>query len=194
MKALLWLLALCGSAAAQVCPTTHKYQLADVSVNPPAVIEQYDRCEGVVQGVLSGIGFVWFVQPDVPATTAVTFETPNACPKLSGIYAGIDWGVGQWSCFTFAWFGLAPNNVSFSQSVASRQFTFVDPHILLSLNVSSAAAGHLKLSSDAGEVLEMDVPKGGPLKITTGWSKPAKVITVDFTQKWLLSIGNLVFQ
>ncbi len=175
----------------QTTPPLRHYQLTDITDQPPKVLDDYQSAECLVSDAWRE--FIFCQPPNVPAVTAITFEAGSPCPKLTGIYAGIDWGVGQWSCYTFSWFGLKPNNVSFSASVPSRTFAFVDPHILVSVDVGSAASGHLKLSSDAGEALEMDLPKG-TLKISTGWVKPAKVITISFSQTWLLSLGNLIYQ
>lgn len=195
----LFILLLACSAYAQICPATHTYQLSDVSTKPPTVIEQYDRCDGVVEGVLPGFGFIWFVQPIPtptpipPVTTTINFDSPKPCPKLSGIYGGVDWGSAQWTC-TGPWLALKENNAYFAGSVPSRQFTFVNPQILVSMDVTTSVKGTLTLTSDAGENFIVDISSGSVTTINTGWAKPAKVITVEFTQKWLLSVAHLVYR
>lgn len=175
----------------QTTPPLEHYQLVNVTRQPAVVVDDYQSASCLVSDVWPG-SFIFCQPPDgPPPTTVVTFETPNKCPLLSGIYAGIDWGTSQWACQNFNWFGLPANNVSFSAFVQQRSFTMAIPGVLLALDASAGVAGHLTLTSDAGERLEADLPKGGPIRITTNWRQPARVITVDFTGKWLLAIGNI---
>lgn len=179
----------------QTTPPLRHYQLADVTAQPPVIVDDYQSAECLVSDVWTALGIVFCQPPNAPPPSSfIAFETPRACPLLSGVYAGIDWGANQWACQNFRWFGLPANNIAFSSYVQQRSFAFVDPHVLLSVAVSSGIAGHLTLSSDAGERLEIDLPKGGPITLHTGWQKPAKTITVDFTGRWLLGIGILEYR
>lgn len=173
-------------------PPVHTYAVYDVTEQPaPAVkVDEYQAVACVVSDVWTG-SFI-FCQPP-PSETTVTFGQPGSCPALTQ-YAGIDWGQAQWSCLTFAWFGLPANNISFSQAVDSRSFSFQVPHILVGMTVSTAQTGTLTLASDTGEMFATQVLKGQPLTVKTGWLKPAKTITVTFSGKWLLSLGSIVYQ
>lgn len=174
----------------QTTPPLRHYQLVEITNQPAVVLDDYQSADCLVSDAWREFIFCQGTAPP-PPTTLIAFETPRACPLLSGIYAGIDWGIGQWACQSFSWFGLPANNIAFSAFVQQRGFTFVVPSVLAALDVSAGVAGHLTLQSDSGERMEIDLPKGGPITLHTGWQKPAGKITVDFTGRWLLAIGKL---
>src|SRR5207302_325541 len=89
------------------------------------------------------------------SATTVNFDSP-APPTppgpLGGVFAGIDFGTGQWALE--GPFDVDPtNNIYFSDSTGtSRTFAFSPgPQILGSLRVFTVTPGTLTLSDDAGQ-------------------------------------------
>ena len=128
-------------------------------------------------------------------TTTVSFDSPappGGPGPLNAVFAGIDFGIGQW-----AWSGpydVDPtNNVYFANSTGtSRTFAFSQaPRVLQTLRVYGTSAGTMTLADDAGQTLSQDVVTGLMQLVTTGWTRPSTTVTVSFTMGWSLGVDDL---
>jgi len=130
-------------------------------------------------------------------TTTVSFDSPappGGPGPLNGVFAGINFGTGQW-----AWSGPynvdSTNNVYFADSTGtSRTFAFSPaPRVLQSLRVYATSAGTLTLSDDAGQTLSRNVTTGSMQQVTTGWTRPSTTVTVSFTMGWSLGVDDIAY-
>lgn len=131
----------------------------------------------------------------------VNFDSP-ACPNgygggggapLTGTYQGINWGSSPWDCEKAAI--DTTYSASWMQPVTKATFSFVAPSILTQLQAgSSSGNGTLTVSTDAGETMSWAVTGGVAIAVrTTGFVKPATVITVAFTGGWTLELDNITY-
>src|SRR5207302_8744337 len=129
--------------------------------------------------------------------TTVTFDSPAPPPPpgpLGGVFAGIDFGTGQWALE--GPFDVDPtNNIYFSDSTGtSRTFAFSPgPQILGSLRVFTVTPGTLTLSDDAGQTWTQEVTTGSMQLVTTGWTRPSTTVTVSFTGGWALGVDDISY-
>lgn len=146
----------------------------------------------------------------VPAPTPTPTPTPtpvtltfDPCPAASlTTYQGVDFGRSQWSC-EGAWSKFTTSNIYFSNNTVNdstcptcvkRTLAFVSQQVLVSIQAVTDLAGTLTLTSDAGETVSAAVSTSGITTVTTGWAKPAKTITVQFSQGWHVALDNLVYR
>src|SRR5947207_2433895 len=141
--------------------------------------------------------FVHDRRAPAPTTTTVSFDSPappGGPGPLNGVFAGINFGTGQW-----AWSGPynvdSTNNVYFANSTGtSRTFAFSPaPRVLQSLRVYATSAGTMTLADDAGQTLSRDVTTGSMQQVTTGWTRPSTTVTVSFTTGWSLGIDDITY-
>jgi len=141
--------------------------------------------------------FVHDRRAPAPTTTTVSFDSPappGGPGPLNGVFAGINFGTGQW-----AWSGPynvdSTNNVYFANSTGtSRTFAFSPaPRVLQSLRVYATSAGTMTLADDAGQTLSRSVTTGSMQLVTTGWTRPSTTVTVSFTMGWSLGIDDITY-
>lgn len=133
----------------------------------------------------------------VPFATTLNFDnpTPPGDPgsPLVGLYKDVDWGSENW-----VWDSSGLNsssNIYFQSGLAtSGSFSFTQPRILLSIRLFSLSDGTLTLSSDRGETKTLDISAGQTVTVSTGWTNPARQVTVTFTSAGDLGIEQIVYQ
>jgi hypothetical protein len=135
--------------------------------------------------------------------TVVTFDAPAPpglpTDLLSGVFGGIDFGLGQWR-----WEGPTgpspSNHVYFdSASGTARTFRFSSaPRVLTRLQVftsgAGGASGTLTLSDDVGQRATAVVVVGALQLVATNWSLPSTVVTVTFSLGWNLGVDDIAYQ
>ena len=78
---------------------------------------------------------------------------------------------------------------------SSRTFRFPPaPRVLDSIRVYSTTPGTLTLSDDAGQTLTQEVSTGSLQLVTTGWIRPATMVTVSFTNGWDLGVDDITYR
>lgn len=130
--------------------------------------------------------------------TTVDFDNPTPAGAsgslLSGVFAGIDFGNGQWRWE--AAFGPAPNNhIYFSSGTGtSRTFSFSPlPRVLNSLRVFAVNTGTLTLTDDLGQTTTQSLATGAMTLVTTGWTRESTTVTVSFTAGWDLGVDDITY-
>ncbi len=157
----------------------------------------YVRCQDALGNVNADDFTIAFSVASSVTTTTVGFDTPappGGPAPLNGVFAGINFGTGQW-----AWSGPynvdSTNNVYFANSIGtSRTFAFSPaPRVLQSLRVYATSAGTMTLADDAGQTLSRSVTTGSMQLVTTGWTRPSTTVTVSFTMGWSLGIDDITY-
>jgi WD40 repeat protein len=155
------------------------------------------RCQDALGNANADDFIIDFSVATSVTTTTVNFDSPappGGPGSLDGVFAGIDFGIGQW-----AWSGpynVDPtNNVYFANSTGtSRTFAFSPaPRVLQSLRVYGTRAGTMTLSDDAGQTLSQDVATGSMQLVSTGWTRPSTTVTVSFTMGWSLGVDDITY-
>ena len=130
---------------------------------------------------------------------SVTVDFDNPSPPggqgsfVQGEFGGINWGSNQWR-----WGGpYGPNrtnNVYFgSGSGSSRDISFpTDPRLFVSIEVYALTAGTLTITDDQGQFFEQIIVTGSLQSVTTGWTMPSTVVTINFASGWDLGVDNFV--
>jgi len=143
------------------------------------------------------VTFIPFPPPPPPSptgpTTLVFSNPPPSTNPIKGIYKFLDWGVDQWALDT-PWGGCPDDNIYFSSTGTSRNFSFTSPRVLTGAQVCTPTPGTLTLTSDAGETFSQAIISWTYTNLKTGWTKPATQITVSFTGGWNLGVDTISYQ
>lgn len=175
--------------------TPHTYVVTDTTAVPPKQVDSYLARECLSAGVFDGKIYCMPEATPPPGLVTVSFDpAPGPCCALNGVYQGIDFGQGQWN-WEGPFLGMKSNNIYVSTPSNSRQFTFANPQVLVSMDVATYAAGSVTITSDAGETVTEDIPLNQVVTVKTGFTLPAKVITLTYSQgMFKASFDNIVKQ
>lgn len=126
-------------------------------------------------------------------TTVANFDSPACSGNGVGIYQGIDFSLSPWVCENPGLTGQTGTSISWYQQITSGEFKLHTPGVLLSLSAAtSTGSGTLTISTDAGESFSHSISTTFQT-LTTGFSKPASLITVKFPGGWTIELDNLMY-
>jgi len=135
--------------------------------------------------------------PPPGPVTVVDFDDPVLNSNPVGVFAGIDFGVGQWAV-TGTYGSNNTNHIYFAADVASRTFFFANgARILTSLSIysESALSQTLTLTDNNGQsALLVLSSNDGMQTVVTNWSLPATTITITFTDGWAFGLDDITYQ
>jgi hypothetical protein len=131
------------------------------------------------------------------ATTVATFDNPApsaGAGAMPATFNGMTFGA-SWS-WESAWNADSTNNVYFNSATNNtRSFGFVQPEILVSLQVFADLAGTLTLADDQGQTTIFQVAQTGTIyTVKTSWIKASSTVNVTYSQNWHAAFDNFTYQ
>jgi hypothetical protein len=127
-------------------------------------------------------------------TTVANFDNPACSGNGVALYQGIDFSLSPWDCENPNLAGQTGTSISWYQKILSGQFRFQSPQVLVSLSAAtSSGSGTLTIATDAGETFSHSINSAFQT-LTTGFSKPASAVTVQYPGGWTIQLDNITYR